>query len=125
LKNYDLLLKIAIDLIDTLKYKLSDISPNEHFSYVSKVNNLLTDAKTSAGKADSSLISSLTYNHAKLNLAFALIISSNHDEIDFNQLSMLFTKSIKQLRSLKQDDEVCLDLAAANYHRGTFLSRHL
>ena len=31
LKNNDLMLKIAIDLIDTLKYKLSEINPEEHF----------------------------------------------------------------------------------------------
>jgi hypothetical protein len=35
MKNYDLMLKITIDLIETFKFKVNEISPSAHqFTYV-------------------------------------------------------------------------------------------
>ncbi len=46
MKNYDLMLKITIDLIEIFKFKVNEITPAANqFTYVSKVNNLLNDIR--------------------------------------------------------------------------------
>ncbi len=46
MKNYDLMLKITIDLIETFKFKVNEINPSPHqFTYVSKINTLLNEIR--------------------------------------------------------------------------------
>ncbi len=34
LKNHDLMLKITLDLIDTFKFKVNEMNPDDHYPYV-------------------------------------------------------------------------------------------
>jgi len=61
MKNYDLMLKITIDLIETFKFKVNEISPSAHqFTYVSKINVLINDIRKQCKTLQ--LCSQLTYH---------------------------------------------------------------
>lgn len=59
----------------------------------------------------------LIIEHAKLNIAYALILQQS--ECDSYFIDSLFEKSIRQLKLL--DSVTHVDYAAANYHRGRYL----
>jgi hypothetical protein len=149
LKNHDLMLKITLDLIDTFKFKVNEMNPEDHYLYVQKINAVLNNIRTLCKSHP--LAHQLAYNQAKLNLAFALILdqllapSNPSYPSHYASLDALFLKAISSLRSLPKpqpsaststtllsttiadqsaSNYYSLDLAAANFHRGKFLGRH-
>ena len=109
LKNHDLMLKITLDLIDTFKFKVNEIDPVDHYLYVQKINVVLNHIRTLC--KPHSLGHQLTYNQAKLNLAFALILDQLLAPSDpsypshYASIDSLFLKAISSLRSLPKSHQ--------------------
>lgn len=78
-RNIDLLMKVTLDLLDTFQFKINDISSEEQYQYVARIEALLNHVRK-IGKGSTTeiedQITQISYRQAKLNLAFALILDN-------------------------------------------------